>query len=392
MRITICGGGNAAHALVALLGRQAGVEVRVYAPYGDEAERWRVGIARQGGILAHTPWGDVLGRPAKVVADAADAVSGADLILLALPAFAHRRMLEAIVPHVRDGMWLAALPARNGFLWEVEDVFRPGGTHQRVPLLTVIGLQTLPWACRVRSFGREVDVLGVKRVVDVAVRPTAKRSTVVETLSRLLRVSLSPVANFLALGLADVGQIIHPGTMYGLFHKWDGTPFPEPPLFYQGMDETTASILDAMSNEVLNIRRSLEATYPHLDLSAVRHVGEWIRRTYRGSIRDDSSLRRCFVTNASYQGIRAPVHTVEGGYVPDFHARYLSEDVPFGLLVTRGIAELAGVSTPTIDAVITWAQEKLGKEYLRDGRVAGQDVSETRASQRFGHRTLAVER
>ncbi len=202
---------------------------------------------------------------------------------------------------------------------------------------------------------------------------------------------LLPVANFLALGLADVGQIIHPGIMYGLFRDWDGTPFPEPPLFYQGMDEATAAILDAMSNEVLNIRRALEAAYPHLDLSAVRHVGEWIRRTYRGSIRDDSSLHRCFVTNESYRGIRAPVRAVDGGYVPDFQARYLSEDVPFGLLVTRGIAELVGVPTPTIDAVITWAQEKLGKEYLREGRVAGRDVAETRAPQRFGHRRLKVE-
>jgi hypothetical protein len=29
------------------------------------------------------------------------------------------------------------------------------------------------------------------------------------------------------------------------------------------------------------------------------------------------------------------------------------------LLVTRGIAELAGVATPVVDKVIAWAQEKL---------------------------------
>ena len=387
MRITICGGGNAAHTMAALLGQRADVEVRVYAPYGDEAQRWQEGIAQQGGILAHTPWGDVLGHPALVTPDAAEAARDADLVLLALPAFAHRPVLEALLPHTKSDAWLAALPARNGFLWEVEDVFRGLG---REPGGVIVGFQTLPWACRVRSFGREVDVLGVKRVVDVAVWPAARREEVARDLSGLLGVPLAAVPSFLALGLADVGQIIHPGIMYGTFRDWDGTPFDEPPLFYQGMDEATAAILDAMSNEVLRLRDAIKRTYPHLDLSAVRHVGEWIRRTYGESIRDDSTLHRCFVTNESYRGIRAPVRAVDGGYVPDFQARYLSEDVPFGLLVTRGIAELVGVPTPTIDAVITWAQEKLGKEYLRDGRVAGKDVAETRAPQRFGHRRLQV--
>ncbi len=179
MRVAICGGGNAAHTLAALLGQQADVEVRVYAPYGDEAQRWQEGIARQGGILAHTPWGDVLGRPARVTARAEDAVADADLILLALPAFAHRRVMEAIAPHVRHAALLAALPARNGFLWEVEDVFRAEGARPAAASPTVVGFQTLPWACRIRSFGREVNVLGVKRVVDVAVWPAAERSTVV---------------------------------------------------------------------------------------------------------------------------------------------------------------------------------------------------------------------
>ena len=58
--------------------------------------------------------------------------------------------------------------------------------------------------------------------------------------------------------------------------------------------------------------------------------------------------------------------------------------MPTGLVVTRGLAELAQVPTPTMDRVIRWAQERLGKEYLRAGRVQGRDLGETRAPQRFG--------
>ena len=63
-------------------------------------------------------------------------------------------------------------------------------------------------------------------------------------------------------------------------------------------------------------------------------------------------------------------------------------EVPFGLLVTRGIAEIAGVQVPMVDQVLAWAQEKLGKEYLVRGRVAGPDLAESRAPQRFGIHTF----
>ena len=50
--------------------------------------------------------------------------------------------------------------------------------------------------------------------------------------------------------------------------------------------------------------------------------------------------------------------------MPDFSHRYITEDVPYGLVVTRGVAELAGVPTPTIDRVVAWAQRVAGLSYL----------------------------
>jgi len=67
-----------------------------------------------------------------------------------------------------------------------------------------------------------------------------------------------------------------------------------------------------------------------------------------------------------------------GQFVPDFGARYLAEDVPFGLAVSRAIAELAGVETPTMDEVIAWAGAQLGKDYL------DRDAREARIPQKYG--------
>ena len=82
--------------------------------------------------------------------------------------------------------------------------------------------------------------------------------------------------------------------------------------------------------------------------------------------------------------------TAENSFVPDFSHRYLTEDVPYGLVVIRGIAEIVQVDTPTLDKILLWAQEKIGKEYLVGTKLQGKDVLSTRAPQRYGLTTLAA--
>lgn len=392
MQVTICGGGNGAHVLASLLGAQPGWRVHVYAPYEDEARRLHEGTAERGGIAALMENGVVVGRPARVSADPSETVPGSQMVLLTLPAFAHEITLRDIAPHLDDGVSIGALPARGGFDWCATDVFRSWGKLSSAPLhrctAALFGLQTLPWACRLTTYGQEVEILGTKSTVDLAAQPASAAEEIAGLLCEPFGLRLEPVASFLSLTLANTGQLIHPGIMYGLFHNWDGRPYAEAPFFYQSVDAEIAGVLQSLSDEVQAIRIELEQRYPDLDLSAVRPLVEWARRSYAGDIADQSTLQSCFATNGSYAGLRAPMRTTDDGLVPDFKGRYLAEDVPFGLAVTRGIAELAGVDTPMMDAVITWAQEGLGKEYLADGKLQGRDVPATRAPQRYGFQDL----
>jgi hypothetical protein len=171
--------------------------------------------------------------------------------------------------------------------------------------------------------------------------------------------------------------------MYGLFHTWKGQPYPTQLLFYQSVDNTIAQTLQNMSDEIQTLRAQLEFRYPELDLAAVRPLSEWMLRSYLAAIEDTSSLQSQFTTNRSYTGLLAPMRPLAGGFVPDFQTRYLAEDVPYNLLVTRGIAELAGVRMPVIDSVLSWGQARMGKKYLVDGHVNGADLSATRAPQRY---------
>ena len=112
-------------------------------------------------------------------------------------------------------------------------------------------------------------------------------------------------------------------------------------------------------------------------------------RCYPEDISDKTNLYTAIQTNAAYQGLKHPVKKSDDGkYLPDFTYRYMTEDIPYGLVVIRGIAEIVGVETPNIDKVLLWSQEKMGKEYLVNSKIQGKDVEKSRAPQRYGFTTL----
>jgi hypothetical protein len=370
-KITVCGGGNGAQTLVPVAAHNLGCPVDLFAPFGDEAERLRAGVEAHSGLEVHGAV-QAKARPRRVSADPAEVIPGSEVVVLVLPAFAHEATLRQIAPFLEERAWVGAIPARGGFDYCAARIL----AELCRPDVRLFGLQTLPWACRIEKYGTTVHVLGVKETVDAASLPAAEIGAITPLLERMLSLRIGAAASLLALTLANTGQLIHPGIMYGLFADWDGDALTEAPLFYQGLSEEGARTLAGLSDDVQAIRAYLEGV---LDLSAVRPLKDWLRRAYGDAIADPSSLRSAFVTNRAYAGLKAPVREVAPGrFVPDFSARYLTEDVPFGLAVSRAIAALAGVETPAMDRVIAWAGERLGKAYL------GSDAGQTRIPQNYG--------
>jgi hypothetical protein len=332
LKITICGGGNGAQTLVPTAAKNVGCAIDLYAPFADEADRLKAGSGSHCGIEIT---GVVEGKaePRCISADPAEVIPGSQVVVLVLPAFAHESTLRQIVPFLDEGAWVGAMPARGGFDYCADQILRETGRHD----VGLFGLQTLPWACRILEYGKVVHVLGTKQVVDVATRPLVERGRVAELLERMLGMPIHAAASLMALTLANTGQLIHPGIMYALFSDWDGAPFDADrvPPFYHSLSQRGAETLAGLSEEIQSIRARLE---PALDLSAVRPLKEWLLRSYGHVIADASTLKSAFVTNEAYAGIKAPVREISPGWVvPDLSARYLSEDVPFGLAVSRAV-------------------------------------------------------
>lgn len=378
------------HAVVPAAACNAGCRVKVFTPFEREVAMLNAGLERTAGFKLSGQLESPRYRPHLVTCDPAEASVDVDMVLLVLPAFAHGDVLATLAPYLPEDVLVGAMPARSGFKYQACSIL----AEQGPPRFTVFGLQTLPWACRIAEYGAEVEILGVKNTVGMAAIPSDETDELAARLAGILGINIHPMPNMLALSLANTGQIIHPGIMYGLFRDYDGRPFGEDeiPLFYNGVDDDIAEILQNLSDEIQVLTGTLEEKLgPGVNLAGVPTLQKWLLESYREQIEDTSSLARAFSTNRAYRGLKAPVKKLAGGgYVPDFQSRYLVEDVPAGLLVTCALARLAGVETPEIDRVITATSAWMGREYLVDGRLVGRDIPGTRIPQNYGINDLST--
>jgi hypothetical protein len=324
------------------------------------------------------------GKPDVVSADPADVVPGADVVLIPLPSFSHVSTLQAIGPHLKDGCIIVSLPGQGGFNWVARDVLGP----EKSSRIVIAGTNQLPYQCRIIEYGSSVELIGHKRHIKVATEPKEQADEVARILTDLIGVTkVGPLPHFLVVTLTPANQVIHPTIMYGLFHDYQ-EPLAEPPLFYQNTDEFTAEVMSSTSNEVLEIASAV-AEQSGQDLP-VPALDEMMREMYSEELEDPSTMKSIFCSNRGYQGLYAPmIKTDDGRFAPDFGYRYLTEDIPRGQCVLKGVGLVAGVATPTIDRLIHWAETVMGKRYLDDQGLLNPDtVQETAAPQAFGFNTI----
>lgn len=392
LNVLVCGGGNGAHCLAGLSASNPDVETRVLTLFADEAERWSKILQTNDltvtMVNSDGSSGEIKSKPTLVTKDPKEAASGADVIFLVVPGFAHEQYFREISHFVGDNTLIVGLPGQAGF--EFQCLYMLG---EKAKSCIVMSAESLPWACRILEFGRLVQILGFKETLGVSKLQGSQsnfKGSPFDTVQKVLgpKPVLREIQNYIAVNLM-AKSIIHPPLMYGQWSSFDGTPLKEKPLFYKGVDEKQAKLLSGVSDECIAIGKAIEKQIPGTDMSEVIHIFDWYLAYYADQITDKTNLMTAMQTNKAYDGLLHPMKEVDNGqFVPDFNYRYMAEDVPFGLVVMKGIGELAEVATPVMDEIITWAQGKLQQEYMVGSKLSGKDVSKTRAPQRFGFKSL----
>ena len=383
LQITICGCGNLGHVFTGLLSIREDLRVNVLVSTSEKAQKLKQNIASNGGIVVKSHQGEILGCPNLVTSEPAEAIPGSRLVLLCLPSFVEPKVLTKILPFMSEDTFFGSVPAPGGFNWTAQHLLNQA--HKQA---IIFGMVAIPWMCKITEYGKEVRILGQKTLNGQVTIPSQRAEEVSDLLSNLLKMPVLDAQNFLQITLNPGNQLLHPGIMYSMFHDWNGVPLSEVPLFYEDITEDATEILQQMSDELMSLRWGLEQQIPNLNLFAIAPLAISIQQGYGSAVRDSSNLRSTISSNLAYAGIRTPMNRVENGYIPNYQSRFFLEDVPYGLVVLKGLAELAGVGTPTIDQVLTWCQEKMGCQYFVQGKLQGSDLAESGAPQRFGIQSI----
>jgi len=380
--VTVAGGGNGAHTCAVMSG-QVDAKVHVLSTFADEAERWKNACDAAGGI--HVVSKEVTVEPSTphvISKDPEETLKGANVVLLCAPCFAHAQYFKLFEKYLEPGSTVAVLPGRAAIDLEFNSIL-----GEKAKNINLLNFATLPWACRIKTYGEAVEILGCKDEVVVVPKGDAKSSF--EVVQKLIgaRPKLVPGSSNLGLSMNSPGGVVHPGIMFGHWSRWNGVPTDNPPLFYQGADDYTAGVMTKLSDEILQIRDTITSNFPGVNLEDVIHIRDWYVQSYPAA--DNSSLQKALVSNAAYDGLTHPtLKNEDGKFVPNYQARYLTEDLGYTLLFNKGLGLLTGVNTPMIDEVVYWAQEAMGKEYLVDNKLVGKDMGESRAPQKYGYESI----
>ena len=380
--LTICGGGNAGHALSVVVSKYTTAHIDWLVSSPERADLLRRGLSR-GGLRSTGVITAEAHRLRTISPDPAEVIPNADMVLLAVPAFAHAEVLRRIEMHLGDATPVGCLPTRGGFEFEAARHLPRRGGRRRA----IFGLQTLPWSTRVVEPGEVVNIGAAKAEATLASLPADPGPYLARKLSQIFGTRLVPAASFLSLTLGNQGQLIHPGLMYGHFQSWSGEPYDHEsvPMLYADATDEMGTIVERLSHEAILVARTLrDLTKGELRLDHVQSVHDWLRSSYADVTADSSTVATCFRTGPIQERRTPMIEVTPGEFLPNFQYRSLTEDVPYGLVITRALADIARVETPTIDEVISWAQRVTNKVYLTGGRLEGPDMADLPTPQSHG--------
>lgn len=332
--VVVVGGGNGARAFAGHLSLK-GVPVRLLSSFPEELKA----IKQQGAI---TVSGTVEGQgKVQVCGDDFAAISDATLILVVVPAFAHASIARSLAPYLRNGQIIILNPGRTGGALEFSQVLKDEKCPAKV---CVAETQTLLYACRSEG-STGVRINGIKKEVAVAAFPAVETQTVLNELTKYFP-QFKPVPSVLHTDLMNIGAVFHPTTVLLNAGRIEGGEKFE--FYRDGMTPAVTAALEQVDKERCAIAKTLDIPI----LSAL----EWLESVYGVQA---TSLREGLINNPAYQGIAAPT---------TLNVRYLFEDIPTGLIPFISLGKLAGVPTPTCQAVVELACAALSHNFWQEGR------------------------
>ncbi len=272
----------------------------------------------------------------------AEVVTGADVIMIVVPANAHRYMATQVAPYLQDGQLIILNPGRTGGVFEFRQVLKERGVKKKTMIAEA---QTLLYACR-NTNPAQVKIFNVKNSVPLAALPGYQTVELIKVVHEVFP-QFVPGDNVVKTGLDNIGAVFHPALMVLNAARIESTR-GDFQFYFEGITKAVATILERLDQE----RVAVAAALGFKAMTA----REWLYIAYDAH---GKTLYDAIKNNIGYKGIYAP---------PTMDHRYLWEDVPMSMVPIASLGDLLGVDTPAIKHFIHLAGIMNGCDFWNEGR------------------------
>jgi opine dehydrogenase len=349
--VAVLGGGNGGHAVAANLSL-AGFKVNFFElpRFAESFEKvLRTKEIRIQGISI-----DGVAKLNLATTDIQQAIKDAEFIFVITPAFGHKAMAEVCAPFVQDGQIIVLMPGSGGSL-EFVNIFRQKKVKREVFFAESC---TLPYGARLKGPGH-VSVLINTVILPTGVFPSKKTEEVIPKLKQFYPM-IMPAKDVLEAAINNPNPIVHPVATLLSATRIEHSK-GEFTLYAEGMTPAVARAYESLNQERLSLCKALGYKLHHWDNLEFKdyNLGETEEECRYRIL--NTSMDAAFGKDGIYAGIKmkGPEHLKD---------RFVTEDVPYGMILLSTLGDLLGVPTPTHDAVIQLASVINRTDYWKTGR------------------------
>ncbi|MBI2217548.1 MAG: NAD/NADP octopine/nopaline dehydrogenase family protein [Candidatus Rokubacteria bacterium] len=336
MIVTVLGGGNGAYATAADLAL-GGHRVRL----ARRAENELGAVREAGGITLVAEERQGLARLDRVTTKLDEALAGAELVVIAVPATAHADLARDLASRLTPEQIVLLTPGTLGAFAMARDISRAGGN---LPL-AFAETGTLPYLAR-KTGPAAVSAPVRAANLPVGVFPASRSGVVLPKIAELYPAA-RPCADALDVALTNVGSVIHPPLVLLNAGAIDAGRFD---IHATGTTPSARRVIDALDTERVQARRGWGYAAPHYEMA-----------TYYDEARASEGL----------YGAGAKARLIASGLwneIVTFEHRYVTEDVAVGLALIESAARTVGVVTPAASGLLQVFGVLLARQLSGGGR------------------------
>lgn len=277
-----------------------------------------------------------------VTDDVAAALERSELVLVSVPAFALQWVAEATAPYLRPDHVVVLHPGGTVGALLVRAVWDAYGVRAGTTLATT---DSLIYACRLTTDG-DPEIHAVKRRLRLAALPASATPAALAAMQALYP-QVVAARDVLSVGFANLNPIIHPPIQILNAGRTDrGESFD---FYGSGVTPGVARSIDALDRERLQVGGALGVD--------VEPLADWVQAVY-GIEGHDTAEVLDRMSREIYHGIQSPTR---------LDSRYLTEDIPFGLVPLMEFAAALDIPAPEMVAMTRLASTILGRDLRSEG-------------------------